>query len=139
MQYLKLFDIIYDIYRGCFNSQHNYLRLSKVMQSIFKVLNIIVHVHKPSKEGFSSSLKSKRSLNLNLTMYISDPRCKTNINECESSPCQYGGTCVDGIARYECVCIPGITGPNCETDIDECQSMPCQNGGMCIDHINGQA
>lgn len=24
------------------------------MQSIFKVLNIIVHVHKPAKEGFSS-------------------------------------------------------------------------------------
>lgn len=32
----------------------SYLRLSKVMQSIFKVLNIIVHVHKPAKEGFSS-------------------------------------------------------------------------------------
>lgn len=76
-------------------------------------------------------------ITFNLTIYTSDPRCKTNIDECESSPCQYGGTCVDGIARYECVCIPGITGPNCETDIDECQSMPCQNGGMCIDHING--
>lgn len=69
--------------------------------------------------------------------FISDPRCKTNIDECESSPCQYGGTCKDGIARYECFCIPGITGPNCETDIDECGSSPCQHGGGCIDHING--
>lgn len=66
-----------------------------------------------------------------------DPRCKTNIDECESSPCLYNGTCVDGIARYECVCIPGITGPNCETDINECESDPCKNGGSCIDHING--
>ena len=38
-----------------------------------------------------------------------------DIDECESIPCQNGGNCTDGIARYTCDCIPGHTGENCET------------------------
>ena len=38
----------------------------------------------------------------------------TEINECESSPCQHNGTCIDEVNRYSCVCIPGYTGVNCE-------------------------
>lgn len=69
--------------------------------------------------------------------WISGRRCEININECESNPCQYNGTCKDGINGYTCDCIPGITGPNCETDINECASAPCQNEGQCHDRING--
>ena len=39
----------------------------------------------------------------------------TEINECESSPCQHNGTCIDEINRYSCTCVPGYTGVNCET------------------------
>lgn len=63
--------------------------------------------------------------------------CSVDINECESDPCQYNGTCVDRVNGYVCECIPGITGINCETNIDECQSQPCRNNGSCIDLING--
>ena len=37
-----------------------------------------------------------------------------DIDECSSSPCQNGGTCIDGINSYTCVCVPGHAGDNCE-------------------------
>ena len=38
-----------------------------------------------------------------------------DIDECASSPCQNGGTCVDGINSYTCNCDVGYAGKNCET------------------------
>ncbi len=63
-------------------------------------------------------------------------RCKINIDECESSPCLMGGTCLDGVNGYECRCIPGLSGANCEVNEDECASSPCLHGSQCIDQIN---
>ncbi|XP_052089209.1 receptor-type tyrosine-protein phosphatase beta-like [Mytilus californianus] len=63
--------------------------------------------------------------------------CSTNINECQSDPCQNGGKCAHAINGYSCQCVPGYTGKNCSTNINECQSDPCQNGGKCTDAING--
>nr|XP_039260980.1 multiple epidermal growth factor-like domains protein 11 [Styela clava] len=60
--------------------------------------------------------------------------CQTDvIDECESNPCQHGGTCTDRVLLYECTCVNGTTGKSCEIDIDDCQSSPCKNGGSCID------
>ena len=38
-----------------------------------------------------------------------------DVDECESNPCQNGGTCEDGVGAYSCTCIAGYTGENCET------------------------
>ena len=38
-----------------------------------------------------------------------------NINECASSPCLNGGTCMDKFNSYKCSCAAGYTGANCET------------------------
>ena len=38
----------------------------------------------------------------------------SDINECESSPCQNSGTCVEGIGMFTCEC-PGYEGDMCET------------------------
>jgi hypothetical protein len=59
-----------------------------------------------------------------------------NINECESSPCQNNGTCIDGVAAFSCVCRPGFAGARCEINIDECESSPCLNQGVCVDGID---
>lgn len=45
--------------------------------------------------------------------------------------------CLLVCCRYECICIPGVTGKDCETDINECDSSPCQRGGTCRDKIDG--
>ncbi|KAG8452121.1 hypothetical protein GDO86_004061 [Hymenochirus boettgeri] len=36
-------------------------------------------------------------------------------DQCESSPCHYGGSCKDGIGEYTCLCNAGFEGKNCET------------------------
>ena len=36
------------------------------------------------------------------------------IKECESSPCQFGGSCEDLIGGYKCHCTAPYEGVNCE-------------------------
>jgi predicted outer membrane repeat protein len=53
---------------------------------------------------------------------------------CGSSPCLNGGTCIQPLFLYECLCMDGYEGPNCEAQVaDECASDPCLNGGTCSD------
>lgn len=37
-----------------------------------------------------------------------------DFDECGSSPCKNNGTCVDGIAKYNCECSQGYSGDECE-------------------------
>ena len=37
-----------------------------------------------------------------------------DIDECASSPCQNGGSCIDALNAYSCNCILGYEGDNCE-------------------------
>ena len=39
----------------------------------------------------------------------------TDIDECSSSPCLNGGTCLDAVNMYTCSCAIGFNGGNCET------------------------
>ncbi|XP_066252818.1 protein crumbs [Euwallacea similis] len=65
---------------------------------------------------------------------VTGANCEININECESSPCQYG-TCTDKIGGYTCECEDGYEGTHCEQDIDECKRYePCVRG-TCVDRV----
>lgn len=63
------------------------------------------------------------------------PTCSVNIDECASSPCLHGATCVDGVNGYTCSCASGYTGTHCETEINECAPTPCLNGATCTDLV----
>uniref|UniRef100_A0A3Q3MXM2 Cubilin n=1 Tax=Mastacembelus armatus TaxID=205130 RepID=A0A3Q3MXM2_9TELE len=63
------------------------------------------------------------------------PQC--NQVSCSSNPCQNGGTCLNLLNSYHCVCPNNWAGPNCATDVDECQvysgkPQGCQNGATCV-------
>ena len=59
------------------------------------------------------------------------------LDECEASPCQNRGVCVNYVPGYECLCGPGFRGPHCEIDIDDCEGVTCSNQGECEDQVNG--
>ena len=41
-----------------------------------------------------------------------------DIDDCSPSKCMNGGTCVDGVNSYKCLCPRGYTGTDCETGTD---------------------
>ena len=41
----------------------------------------------------------------------------TEIDECASNPCQFGGNCTDLINGYNCTCSDGYMGVLCETGL----------------------
>ncbi|KAM4590762.1 protein eyes shut homolog [Odontesthes bonariensis] len=65
--------------------------------------------------------------------------CETEINKCDSSPCQHNGTCSDLLGDYNCQCPAGFQGKNCELDIDAC-ALPdstCPANTQCLDLPEG--
>ena len=51
--------------------------------------------------------------------------CETEINECDSQPCQNNSTCTDVFNGFSCACVPGTTGQTCEEDVDLCSFADC--------------
>ncbi|XP_072912069.1 fibulin-7 isoform X1 [Hemitrygon akajei] len=48
----------------------------------------------------------------------------SEINECTSNPCQNGGTCVDAVNRYTCICPSLWTGSHCEYPVQTDAAAP---------------
>lgn len=59
----------------------------------------------------------------------------TNIDDCaEATICENGGTCIDGINSYSCLCTKEFNGQNCEVSLEPqnpCRKNPCKNKGIC--------
>ncbi|XP_035677734.1 uncharacterized protein LOC118416664 [Branchiostoma floridae] len=61
-----------------------------------------------------------------------DPLVCIDIDECQSNPCQNGGTCINMENAYRCQCPEQYKGKNCDTERN-CYSFPCHLGGTCIE------
>uniref|UniRef100_H0WH28 Sushi, nidogen and EGF like domains 1 n=1 Tax=Otolemur garnettii TaxID=30611 RepID=H0WH28_OTOGA len=72
----------------------------------------------------------------------SDKAIETAPGNCSGSPCQNGGTCVQGTGTHSCDCAPGFKGRRCELAckkvprpctrlFSETKSFPVWEGGIC--------
>ncbi|KFP82420.1 Aggrecan core protein [Acanthisitta chloris] len=56
-------------------------------------------------------------------------------DECHSSPCLNGATCVDGIDSFKCLCLPSYGGDLCEIDLKNCEEGWTKFQGHCYLHF----
>ncbi|KAM6308461.1 aggrecan core protein isoform 1-T1 [Aegotheles albertisi] len=56
-------------------------------------------------------------------------------DECHSSPCLNGATCVDGIDFFKCLCLPSYGGDLCEIDLQNCEEGWTKFQGHCYRHF----
>ncbi|NXU49363.1 PGCA protein, partial [Turnix velox] len=56
-------------------------------------------------------------------------------DECHSSPCVNGATCVDGIDSFKCLCLPSYGGDLCEIDLENCEEGWIKFQGHCYRHF----
>ena len=66
---------------------------------------------------------------LQLFLYI----FRLDINDCKPSPCQNGGTCIDGVNSYTCKCRKKYAGKHCENSKFRWCSK--EEGGEQLDEI----
>ncbi|XP_078054054.1 coagulation factor X-like [Mustelus asterias] len=58
-------------------------------------------------------------------------------SDCDLSPCENGGICLDIYGDIFCNCPGGFNGTFCEFDINECELLNvCPPGTTCVDGIN---
>ncbi|XP_036391125.1 fibulin-7 [Megalops cyprinoides] len=81
-----------------------------------KVLAVGHEVHFLCEPGYELVGSETRVCQESLTWSGQQPTCR-NINECASTPCLNGGSCVDEVNRFLCTCAKGWTGPTCQTPI----------------------
>ena len=49
----------------------------------------------------------------------------SDVNECQSQPCQNGGSCIDRQGYFECRCRFGYNGPTCQYGkLNSLESVP---------------
>lgn len=63
-------------------------------------------------------------------------------NNCASSPCVNGGTCLNMYNDFQCQCETGWQGKRCAQDVNECAifagtDQGCQNGATCQNTLGG--
>uniref|UniRef100_A0A8C2T3U8 Protein eyes shut homolog n=1 Tax=Coturnix japonica TaxID=93934 RepID=A0A8C2T3U8_COTJA len=65
--------------------------------------------------------------------------CALQIDNCNSFPCENGGTCVNYEDHFKCICPMGFEGERCELDIDVClfYNISCAPGAVCMNKSRG--
>ncbi|NXJ96460.1 NCAN protein, partial [Corythaixoides concolor] len=66
-----------------------------------------------------------------------DSRCvPADIDDCLSSPCQNGGTCIDEVNSFICLCLPSYGGSRCEKDTEGCDHNWHKFQGHCYRYFS---
>ncbi|XP_039599327.1 neurocan core protein-like, partial [Polypterus senegalus] len=59
-----------------------------------------------------------------------------NIDDCQSNPCKNGGTCIDEINSFVCLCLPSYGGDTCDKDTEGCEHSWRKFHGHCYRYFS---
>ena len=57
-------------------------------------------------------------------------------NVCDAAPCRHGGSCIDLVNDFQCVCDLPYTGRHCDQELDPCSPNRCRNQAKCTASSN---
>uniref|UniRef100_A0A3B3V6E6 Fibulin-7-like n=1 Tax=Poecilia latipinna TaxID=48699 RepID=A0A3B3V6E6_9TELE len=78
-------------------------------------------VHFLCDPGYEIVGSESRVCQESLTWTGQQPTCRDS-NECASSPCLNGGTCVDEVNQFSCVCAKGWAGETCQKKLHQTET-----------------
>lgn len=96
------------------------------------------HVSLPEEYYTNISMLWRRMNNINRRFSNLQVQLNNMLkDDCESSPCEHGGTCLNLANGYHCLCPSNWEGKDCDIDVNECRNfagtdLGCQNGATCI-------
>ncbi|XP_050561143.1 cubilin-like [Spodoptera frugiperda] len=109
--------------------------LNSILQRLDKLENKDTAL--PSDLLFNITLIWRRVNNIHRKVLSLQSQLESrNRDECESHPCEHGGTCLNLANGYHCLCPPNWEGRDCDVDVNECRNfagtdLGCQNGATC--------
>lgn len=62
--------------------------------------------------------------------------CESNIDDCSINRCKNGGSCIDLVNDFKCVCDPPFTGRECQDQLDPCSPNKCRHNAKCTPSSN---
>ncbi|XP_032099572.1 fibulin-7 isoform X2 [Sapajus apella] len=85
-------------------------------QQLISAIRQLQQLLKGQETRFAEGIRHMKSRLAALQNSVSRvvPDAPPEISECSSQPCQNGGTCVEGLSQYRCICPPGRTGNRCQ-------------------------
>ncbi|XP_078278371.1 cubilin [Rhinoraja longicauda] len=91
----------------------------------------------PSPQNTSDQISQLNKRVLVLEALIQNIQTVLQRQACISNPCQNGGTCLNLVDSFFCICTNNWKGPTCSDDINECEvyagsPLACQNGATCM-------
>jgi len=84
---------------------------SSSSESLYSLLSSTKKVSCPLKSQLMTSFKFIKCRSSSLAFQLTCTQFDRN--ECDSSPCMNGGTCIDEITKHSCICPPTFSGTTC--------------------------